>query len=61
MGEYGLPALMKDAKRFKVRGKGHEVSDRQVSPKGDIFSIFFHSPWKAGMKYPKRGKKERSE
>jgi len=26
MGEYGLPALMKDAKRFKVRGKGHEVS-----------------------------------
>lgn len=28
MGEYGLPALMKDAKRFKVRGKGHEVSPR---------------------------------
>jgi hypothetical protein len=30
MGEYGLPALMKDAKRFKVRGKGHEVSRRQA-------------------------------
>lgn len=26
MGPYGLPALMRDAKRFKVRGKGHEVS-----------------------------------
>ena len=26
MGEYGLPALMKDAKRFKVRGRGYEVS-----------------------------------
>jgi replication fork protection complex subunit Csm3/Swi3 len=26
MSPYGLPALMKEAKRFKVRGKGHEVS-----------------------------------
>jgi hypothetical protein len=32
MGEYGLPALMKDAKRFKVRGKGHEVSVSSISP-----------------------------
>ena len=36
MGEYGLPALMKDAKRFKVRGKGHEVSDSgDTFPQGD--------------------------
>lgn len=25
MGPVGLPALMKEAKRFKVKGKGHEV------------------------------------
>lgn len=26
MGSAGLPALMREAKRFKVKGKGHEVS-----------------------------------
>lgn len=30
MGPHGLPALMREANRFKVRGKGHEVSRLRV-------------------------------
>lgn len=28
LGRWGLPALLDSAKKFKVKGKGHEVSDR---------------------------------
>lgn len=33
MGDKGFPALMRSAKRFKPRGKGHEVG---VAPSCDL-------------------------
>lgn len=35
MGEQGFPALLKVAKKFKVKGKGHEVS--ASSDNADVF------------------------
>lgn len=68
MGEYGLPALMKDAKRFKVRGKGHEVSPRlglgldvrsQPEPNPYIILCLLPSPQATGCRLTSQRDKTR--